>query len=246
MVPARTPFKSKDPGAITSRANPSEGGLFNISKAVQKARPILIFLIFILLAGEGVYFACIYYSLPKTTPSAELVLVYGGDWKRANFIAGWDGPGPPPIFLISGWNFFIPNPSILMGKRVQMENQSKTTDQNARYCAPLIIAAGVKKVVLALPWYHLPRALLLTRYYLRGSGVTVEPYATSPLPENWIFNFWFQQEYLKFWGSWIRVGLSWIGIEDWPPHFERLRWLFLFHPRNHHPGFYSPSPGGGH
>jgi hypothetical protein len=29
----------------------------------------------------------------------------------------------------------------------------------------------------------------------------------------------FLWELVKFWGSLARIGLSWVGNEDWPPHF---------------------------
>lgn len=150
-------------------------------------------------------------------PACDLVLIYSGNEDRTEIFREWTGPRP--LFLFSGedyksWKLKRERES---GKPFQLENRARTTDQNARYCAPMILKAGAKRVVLALPWYHLPRALFLTRYYLRGNNITVTPYATLPLPAGWFLRPHFWEEMVKFWGSLARIALSWVGVENWPP-----------------------------
>jgi uncharacterized SAM-binding protein YcdF (DUF218 family) len=149
-------------------------------------------------------------------------LVYSGDGDRPKLADLWSHRPQAPLFLFSGCDYsqgVLEREMGLGPDRILLEGRAKTTDQNARYSAPLIRRLGVHSVVLALPWYHLPRALFLTRFYLRGSGITVTPFATLEVPDPWWTSARFYTEIFKFWGSLFRIGLSWIGTDDWPPHF---------------------------
>jgi hypothetical protein len=172
---------------------------------------------------EVFYFTWVYETLSSKPPEAQLMAVYSGTENREGWTKEWGQSRPSVLFLFSGYDYTENRLESLTGlpiSRIILENRARTTDQNACYSAPLIKKTGVKEMVLALPWYHLPRALFLTRYYLLGSGITLKPFATVPLSPDWFFNRWFWEELFKFWGSLGRIGLSWFGIENWPPHME--------------------------
>lgn len=174
------------------------------------------------LVLELSYYTWVYSHFPPTPPPAQLVAVYSGADDRTGWIREWGKANSNVVFLFSGWDFderLMETTTGLPSSRIILETRSWTTDQNARYSAPLIKQTGMKEIVLALPWYHLPRALFLTRYYLWGSGISVEAYASTPLPPGWFLNHWFWIEWVKFWGSLGRIGLSWFGIDNWPHHF---------------------------
>ena len=162
----------------------------------------------------------IYFEQPVIPEKPDLILVYSGDGDRVALVRQWAGP-KGPLFLFSSWDYSQKALDQELGlgpDRISVEDRAKTTDQNARYCAPILRRLGVHSVLLALPWFQLPRALFLTRFYLWGSGIEVTPVATVPLPDNWWRRPLFVMEIIKFWGSFFRIGLSWIGIEHWPPH----------------------------
>lgn len=177
-------------------------------------------LVFILLALLFLY--DISMIRPTTTPTeADLVLVYGGEYTRI----------PPALeiarqlqvsyFIYSDDESYDLQQSLKKfgspGKaRVITEDHAVTTDQNARFTAPMIRQLPVKKVLLVTSWSHMPRALFLTRLYLLESPVSVYPYASDKPPAQWWATRAFWGEYLKFWGSLGRVALSWVGIENWP------------------------------
>ena len=173
-------------------------------------------LLFSLVLPETAYYITVCKNLSASPPSADMVLVYSGGDDRILFAEHWEDA--KTLFLFSGWDYTRERleKRLELGNRMMVEGKARTTDQNARYCAPLVRQAGVHNIVLALPWYHLPRALFLTRYYLMGSGITVTPYATTPLPPGWFLKPHFWEELAKFWGSLFRIGLSWVGIENWP------------------------------
>jgi len=172
-----------------------------------------------LLLAEGIYFSLVIQGLRCVLPfPADLVLVYSGPENRTRLVPEWNRKDPAARFLFSGQDYSRQRleTALHLGDRMTVEDRARTTDQNARYTAPLVRKAGAKRVTLALPWYHLPRALFLTRLYLMGSGVTVTPYATLAAPDHWWLNRNFYAELLKFWGSLARIGLSWFGVENWP------------------------------
>ena len=87
-----------------------------------------------------------------------------------------------------------------------------TTDQNARYSAELLKSIGPGKVVLVTSWYHMSRALFMTRLYLLGSGITVDRYSADPRPSNIWSSKLFWAEYFRTWGSLGRAFLAWLGF----------------------------------
>jgi uncharacterized SAM-binding protein YcdF (DUF218 family) len=174
------------------------------------------------LAMESLYFTWVYNRMPSAIRESRLVVVYSGTDDREGWIRGWAKERVSVLFLFSGADYTIKRLEDTTGlpdSRILLENRANTTDQNARYSAPLIEKSGLKAVVLALPWYHLPRAMFLTRLYLLGADIKVVSYATMPLPPHWFFNRLFWNDMVKFWGSLGRVVLSWIGIDNWPRHF---------------------------
>ena len=101
-------------------------------------------------------------------------------------------------------------------RNVFIDSFAKTTDWNARDAARFIKRGGYKRVVLDVAWFHVPRALFLTRLYLLGSGVEVIPCTKTPVPQRWWADRLFHIELFKFWGSLGRVALAAVGWETGP------------------------------
>ncbi len=154
-------------------------------------------------------------ALSGAFPSVDMVVVYSGGGDRLNFIRALDRKGNLPLFLFSGVDYSQAalEKSLHLGDRMVVEERAQTTDQNARYCAPLILKSNARRVVLALPWYQLPRALFLTDLYLINSNVSVVPYATLPVPNEWWKSPDFYRELVKFWGSLGRIALHGVGFD---------------------------------
>lgn len=185
-----------------------------------------------LLVAQWTYFAFVFHSIVQKPTSVEMMVVYSGSidlataWREACDLKA-------DSFLTSGveWPRAYVKKTTGYGHnfpKLLVEDRAYTTDQNARYSAPLIRNSRAKHVVLFENWFHLPRSLFLTRFYLWGSGIRVEPVAIDDLPPHWWMNKYFWPEMLKFWGSLFRVGLADFGIENWPPHltahgFEKIK-----------------------
>ncbi len=182
----------------------------------------------VVLLIQWLFFASVYLPIVQNPVSVKLMVVYSGYttlfqvWEKADELK-------PAEVLISGvdWpmnEITATTPKGRVLPKLVVEGRARTTDQNARYSAPLIRTSGANSVVLLRPWFHLPRALFLTRFYLRGSGIQVTPVSLDRLPADWWLRkeFWF--EMIKFWGSLFRVGLAGFGIEEWPQHLGK--WSF--------------------
>jgi uncharacterized SAM-binding protein YcdF (DUF218 family) len=85
--------------------------------------------------------------------------------------------------------------------RLLMEPRARTTAQNARYVARLALAQGCTSILVVTSWWHLPRALFLTRIAFLGSGVRIAGYAVGA-PSGSVWDdprVWL--ECFRFWGS---------------------------------------------
>ena len=89
-----------------------------------------------------------------------------------------------------------------------IEDKARTTFENALYTRKIIKQNGFKTVNLVTSWNHMPRAYLLLKLLLAGSGTRVKPnsVATGKLDqENWFRTIigWkmIYNEILKTWGS---------------------------------------------
>lgn len=192
-----------------------------MEKNTKAKRIKILAVLFLLLipTTQFTYFYYVFHHCLAIPDHVEMVLIYSGSEDRIGKNLDWAKGKGGPLFLCSGWDFSkssLVNSFDLEPTRMLVEDKALTTDQNARYCAPLIRDYKPCRIALALPWFHLPRALFLTRYYLRGTGITVIPYATISLPDRWWASPRFHLEVVKFWGSLGRVALAWVRIENWP------------------------------
>jgi uncharacterized SAM-binding protein YcdF (DUF218 family) len=102
---------------------------------------------------------------------------------------------------------------------ITVDPLAMTTDQNARNAVQFIHKGGYRKVLLVTSWFHMPRALFLTRFYLPEAGVIIEPYCSDPIPGDWWIEPDFWGEMIRFWGSIGRVALASVGFEKAWFHF---------------------------
>ena len=158
-----------------------------------------------LLAAEAAWFGWTL-AQPRPAPRADLLAVYGG-WPD-RYEAGWDLERRGDFAYLV---FSDASPDCVAGmvrshgpaRRAELllEPRARNTSQNARYVAGIIAAKGCRSVLVVTSWWHLPRALLLTRLALLGTGVRVEGSASDDPPGPVLLdrNLWY--ETLRLWGS---------------------------------------------
>jgi len=193
---------------------------------LKKRRPrflpawILLTGIAVAIACQALYFSWIVMAIRGNRPLiGDAVVVYGGDPSRipAGFRVAEEVSARWIVFSGSD------DAAIREGRRrmtgrcsVQVVGGAYTTDQNARTVVPVLKKAGVKSAILVTSWYHLPRAYFLTRLYAIGSGIEWSYASAEPVPAKWWRRPEFLREFPRFWGSLFRVGLSLVGVHNWP------------------------------
>ncbi len=180
---------------------------------------------FIILLIQFIYYVHVIQE-PSILPSeTDMVLVYSVDPIRIPAGINLARQYHASYFMVSDKGLHdLQNEIKKYGKpgtaQIFLEGEATTTDQNARFSAPMIRSLPVKTVILVTSWAHMPRALFLTRNYLFGSPVKVYPFPADSTPPGWWRENVFWQEYVKFWGSLGRVILATVGIQNWPGHFS--------------------------
>jgi uncharacterized SAM-binding protein YcdF (DUF218 family) len=174
-------------------------------------RWLLLTALFVLSLQFGVFYAVIRkaHVTPVPRGDVQVVMVYTGEAGR--IAAGMDLARAlkPDWFFVSRTNLqeirFRRLDRTLAPSRVAGDYDSRTTDSDARAAAAFLRGRGARRAVLVTSWYHLPRATLLTGWYLRGQGVQLRPVPAAPAPSGFLLRGEFWLEMGKGWGSLYRV-----------------------------------------
>lgn len=199
------------------------------------------------IGSECLYFKLVLQVKANGIPPCDAVLVYGGKYSRS--VAGlalanklkapifisdaFGGPkdviqkmGPAQVHQPLLRNGLV-QPSLAprfetsVQVPITVDHFAMTTDQNARNAVQFLKKGGYHRALLVTSWFHMPRALFLTRIYLLGSGISVQPFYYEEVPSNvWSQpDFW--GELFRFWGSLVRVALAAVGFEKpWFHYFD--------------------------
>jgi hypothetical protein len=182
----------------------------------------LLALLFFILGLQVIYFGALIHNT-GTVPDGhfDLILTYSDAQPMESALQLASSQHVPLYISQAPWEgkpFSKHPPADLT--QVHLDPTAATTDQNARRAAAFIRQGGYHRVVLDVGWFHVPRALFLTRLYLLGSGVEVVPCSIVPKPAQWWTKRLFWVELIKFWGSMGRVILAFLGWQTGPtgPH----------------------------
>jgi hypothetical protein len=191
-------------------------------------------LVLFYFAGEWLYFQSIYQTRTNDLSTGDAVLVYGGSLRRDAAGLALANQNKIPIFIsdVFGGPKDFQQKIGRSNMPITIDHYARTTDQNARNAVKFLKQGGYQKALLVTSWYHMPRALFLTRFYLlgafrdspprrqdakedpdRGMGFRVEPYFFEPIPKNYWTQPDFWAEMFRFWGSLGRVALANFGFE---------------------------------
>jgi len=178
---------------------------------------VLISVVGVLLAivFECLYFQLIYRGQTNSGSACEVVLVYGGYFNRSVEGLALANKTRVPLFISDSFDDTQEVEKKIGPSRVMItvDHFARTTDQNARHAVGFLKKGNFRKAALVTSWYHMPRALFLTRLYLLGSGIAVQPYFFEPIPPLWWAQSEFWIEIIRFWGSLGRAVLAALGFE---------------------------------
>jgi len=168
-----------------------------------------------LVAGLVLVLQCLWFAyawnLPQPELRAALLAVYGG--KPERYESAWDverrGTFQAMVFSDASPGF-VSEMVLKNGPprhaRLLLEPRARTTAQNARYVAALIGSNRLHSVLVLTSWWHVPRALLLTRLASGGTGVKVTAMACDGGPQRQWNDPDVWLEFFRMWGSLVTYG----------------------------------------
>lgn len=161
-----------------------------------------------LLLLQGLFFGIILSQPPAPRP-AELIAVFMGNAGRVEAGKALYQQGYAPRLLFSpSTEKQLRRLPASFGPGLIIEEQARTTFENALYTRRLILQHNIRSVMLVTSQYHMPRSYFLMQAALLGSGVQVYRYPV--VNERQAFNFPPQtardmkvlhNEMIEFWGS---------------------------------------------
>jgi len=147
----------------------------------------------------------------------EVMVVLGGETiHRPERALELYRQGAAPRILITGAGDCQEVRIALAGKGVppaalQIECDSHTTEQNARFSIPLLRAMGARRVIVVTSWFHSRRALKCFRHHAPDVEFVSRPTMTDLSKSHWPNKNergWVLTEYAKLLYYWVRYGVS--------------------------------------
>jgi uncharacterized SAM-binding protein YcdF (DUF218 family) len=183
-------------------------------KRFLKIATILVALVGLIAAGLFLFpqtFLCVDSGPVK----ADMIIVLGGGaHERPEYAAKLFLDHAAPRILISGLGDDEINRRILVragvpARDITVENKSKTTRENARFCVPLLRAEKVRSAIIVTSWYHSRRALKTFEHLAPGIKFYSRPSYYQYKHTHWSRDFsrrvyW---EYIKLPGYWVVYGV---------------------------------------
>ena len=148
---------------------------------------------------------------------ADVIIVLGGGGgvhERPEYAARLFQQHAAPWILISGAGDDDINRRILIragvpARDIIVENESKTTRENARFCSPILWEGKVRSAIIVTSWYHSRRALKTFEHLEPGIKFYSRPSHYNYKRAEWSRDFtrrvyW---EYIKLPGYWVAYGV---------------------------------------
>jgi uncharacterized SAM-binding protein YcdF (DUF218 family) len=178
---------------------------------------LILFTLFILLGVAAFLFPqkclCVESGLVK----ADVVMVLGGgSHDRPERAAELFKEHAAPRILVSGLGDCKINRRLLVEagvplRVIQMEDQSRTTRENAIFGVKLLRRENARRVIIVTSWYHSRRALACFEHYGPEIQFYSRPSYFAYPRADWLRNKLTQRIYLEFpklLGYWMCYGIS--------------------------------------
>ncbi|MGA3268734.1 MAG: YdcF family protein [Verrucomicrobiota bacterium] len=175
-----------------------------------------LLIVLLLVAALAVLFPQPFLCVDSGPVTADVIVVLGGGSReRPERAAELFQEHAAPRIIVSGFGDAGINRRLLLGVGVpasviELEDQSKTTRENARFTIKMLRERGVKRVILVTSWYHSRRALRCFEHYGPDIQFFSRPSYYAVARSDWRQRgvvrklYW---EYPKLAGYWIYYGV---------------------------------------
>jgi uncharacterized SAM-binding protein YcdF (DUF218 family) len=188
---------------------------------IRRGKPLLkivmiLATLVVLLAAALFLFPQAFLSVDGGEAKADVIIVLGGGGthERPEYAARLFLDHAAPRVLVSGAGDDEINRRILIrdgvpAQDIELEGKSKTTRENARFCAEILQAKHVKSAIIVTSWYHSRRALKTFEHFAPGIKFYSRPSYFNYKHSHWGRDFsrrvyW---EYVKLPGYWVAYGV---------------------------------------
>lgn len=169
----------------------------------------------LLLAAAALLFPQRFLCVDSGAVKADAIVVLGGgSHERPECAAELFKQHAVPRIIVSGYGDCEINRRALIdlgvpASAIEMENQSRTTQENAQFTIKMLRAEKARRVIIVTSWYHSRRALACFRHYASEIKFYSRPSYYDFKRADWSRSFAkrIYLEYLKLPGYWIRYGI---------------------------------------
>jgi uncharacterized SAM-binding protein YcdF (DUF218 family) len=185
-------------------------------RKIIKRTALGLFLFLLLVAVGLLFFPQPFLTVDSGPVTGEVIVVLGGgSHERSGRAAELFKARAAPRIIISGAGDCEINRYLLVAagvpaKAIELENRSRTTQENAQLTIKLLRGQKLKRVILVTSWYHSRRALACFRHYAPEITFYSRPSYFASARADWSRNrigSRIRLEYVKLAGYWIRYGV---------------------------------------
>ena len=178
---------------------------------------MLITALLALVAGVAWFYPEKFLCVDSGPVSADVILILGGgQHERPQRAAELFLQHKAPRIIISGAGDHEINRQILIragvpAAAIEVESESATTRENAKFAIKLLRAEKVRKVILVTSWYHSRRALVTFRHFAPELTFYSRPSYFGFARDEWKctgLGRRMRLEFLKLPGYWLRYGVN--------------------------------------
>ena len=175
-----------------------------------------LFLLLLLLVVGLMFFPQPFLTVDSGPVAGDVIVVLGGgSHERSVRAAELFKAHAAPRIIVSGAGDCEINRYLLVAagvptKAIELENRSRTTQENAQLTIKLLREEKLKRVILVTSWYHSRRALACFRHYAPEIKFYSRPSYSASARADWSHNrigSRIRLEYAKLAGYWIRYGV---------------------------------------
>lgn len=177
---------------------------------------LLLSLLLLLLAGVLYFLPQPFLCVDSGPVKADVIIVLGGgsSHERPERAAELYFQHAAPYILVSGYGDDEINRRILLrlgvpAANILVENESKTTRENAEFSIKLLHADKIHSAIIATSWYHSRRALRTFQHYGKDITFYSRPSYFWYQRAHWTHEFFrhVYLEYIKLPGYWFGYGV---------------------------------------
>jgi uncharacterized SAM-binding protein YcdF (DUF218 family) len=177
---------------------------------------LILFALLILLSAAAFFFPQEILCVDSGAVNADLFIVLGGggSHERPERAAELFKQHAAPRVIISGSGDYETNRQLLIQAGVppgviELETQSRTTDENAQFTIKLLRDEKIKSAIIVTSWYHARRALKTFEHFAPEIKFYSRPSYFGFKRSDWNDNFsrHVYLEYIKLPDYWIRYGV---------------------------------------